>query len=299
MISVGIPVFNTDVRDLVSVLAAQIDPALQEIIVLDDGSDSDTLLVNESIASLPGVRYFHNEVNTGRICARNKIATLASHQWLLFLDADSGIIDEGFIKKYLTAIDGDAAVITGGRVYERVNPLLCEYAMHWKYGKSREGRWRTMPGNIKGFQSNNFLIRRPVFEQISFPGNTSGYGHEDTWMGIQLEKHCFNIKHIDNPVLHLGLETTAKFLEKSGEALRNLNRLRQHCDSQTLAQHVKLYRKYLFLRKTGMGAGVRLLYRLFRKQVERNLYSCNPDLFLFDFYRMNFFLSLNRQRAPL
>jgi hypothetical protein len=38
-----------------------------------------------------------------------------------------------------------------------------------------------------------------------------GYGHEDTIFGCNLRRLGYRIKDIDNPVVHLGLNTTDKF----------------------------------------------------------------------------------------
>lgn len=290
MISVLIPVFNTDVRNLVSALAGQIEVSKHEIVVLDDGSDQDTLLINENISAIAGVRYYRNGKNRGRIEARHKLASLASAEWLLFLDADSGMLHDHFIEKYVRAIDNASEIVVGGRIYEPSKPLLCKYALHWKYGKSREDAWRSDQDNAKGFQSSNFLIHRSVFNQINFPGEMRGYGHEDTWMGIQLEKLGHKVRHIDNSVLHLRLEPTENFIRKSEEALENLIILQQYCDRKTLSAHVKLYRKYLLLRRTGAVFVLNILYSLSKKTIKKSLYSCDPDLMLFDIYRMHYFI---------
>ena len=40
--------------------------------------------------------------------------------------------------------------------------------------------------------------------------------------GIELEKFKIKIKHIDNPVIHLGLKTAKQFLKGEKEAIQNL-----------------------------------------------------------------------------
>ncbi|MEM9260646.1 MAG: hypothetical protein AAGA62_13425, partial [Bacteroidota bacterium] len=54
-----------------------------------------------------------------------------------------------------------------------------------------------------------------------------GYGHEDTLWGQQLAKAGVGILHIDNPVTHLGLETSGVFLEKQHRAIHNLRLLKK------------------------------------------------------------------------
>ncbi len=41
-----------------------------------------------------------------------------------------------------------------------------------------------------------------------------GYGHEDTFIGIELERKNIHTRHINNPVLHNRLETANAFIKK-------------------------------------------------------------------------------------
>ena len=296
MISVLIPVFNTDVRELVSALSVEIaelnDPC--EIIVFDDGSDPGIREINHSSTSIRFLKYYQGNKNHGRVEARKKLASMASHDWLLFLDDDSGIPGDHFIRKYLVNMEGKKTVLAGGRRYERSLVTNCNYALHWKYGIRRESNWTKNQLNFYGFQTNNFLIHTSVFKEIVFPPDMNGYGHEDTWMGIQLEQLQYSLKYIDNPVIHLGLQTTQQFLLKSTSALENLELLRNYCADKTLAAHVRLFKYYLQLKKTGMLPVVNVIYKALENKINKSLHSCNPELRLFDLYRLHYFSNMPR-----
>ena len=57
------------------------------------------------------------------------------------------------------------------------------------------------------------------FKKISFNERLSGYGHEDTLFGYELNKNNIQIHHIDNPVLNGHLDTNEAFLLKTEEGL--------------------------------------------------------------------------------
>jgi len=294
MISILIPVYNTDVRKLVSALAEQAkdQSSVSEIIVLDDGSDSAVCRLNAAVASHL-VQYHLSGANHGRIQARKKLASLASNNWLLFLDDDSGIIRNGFLQTYCSAIPDPHTVVAGGRSYAEEKPP-CAFRLHWLYGRSREGRWMQAANDFRGFQSNNFLVYRPVFEAIRFPEALSGYGHEDTWMGMQLENMGCRMQKIDNPVVHQGLQRQEQFLAKAEEALNNLPVLRRSAGDRQLAAHVKIFRAYRRLERWRLLTALQWLCAVCKGYIHRNIHSCTPSLRLFDLYRLGYLAKIFR-----
>lgn len=290
MISILVPVYNTDVRRLVGALVHQInqDTLTAEIIVLDDGSDNVFNTLNDEIKSYPVVTIHRHPTNLGRIAARRKLATLARYRWLLFIDADSLILNDDFLNKYFDAANAGDKVVAGGRIYARQPPADCSLHLHWRYGWLRERRWSLSHGRHGGFQSNNFLIERDSFLQLSFPEAIGGYGHEDTWIGIQLANAGIQVKHINNPVLHAGLEPCEHFLQKSEEAVRSLWSLAAVISPEILSKHVSLFRVYRRLRKARLLHAVSLFYILNATSIRRNLRSCRPKLFWFDLYRLHY-----------
>jgi hypothetical protein len=70
--------------------------------------------------------------------------------------------------------------------------------------------------------SNNFLIRKEIFDRLDDSVELLSYGHEDTWWGIQFEEAGIVCSYINNPVLHLSVEKSEIFMAKSEKALSNL-----------------------------------------------------------------------------
>jgi hypothetical protein len=160
--------------------------------------------------------------------------------------------------------------------------------LHWKYGSKREDIINGKPA----FLTNNFCISKQLFLQLSFPYDWQGYGHEDSWMGMELERLGADIKMINNPVLHIGVEDAEVFLSKSLQALHNLLKLSEAYNHKLLSNHIKLFRFYTRLRQLRMTGIVRKIFERSKKVLEKNLHSCNPSLLMFDIYRLGSFIQL-------
>ena len=105
-ISVCIPVYNFDVRELVNSLSKEITNAElnAEIILIDDASTKDFVKVNKSLKEVANLFIFLKK-NIGRSAIRNLFLKYASGDFLLFLDCDAKIISEKFLKNYLQFIN--------------------------------------------------------------------------------------------------------------------------------------------------------------------------------------------------
>jgi glycosyltransferase involved in cell wall biosynthesis len=303
MISILIPVYDLDVTELVTELSRQLQESMPtgQIVVLDDGSDLRFASVNKLLETLPHTRFIRLEKNAGRIQARVQLAQLASNNWLLFVDGDSKIIRKDFIHQYINHANDLMDVIVGGREYEPLPPPQCNLRLHWRYGTERERIVldERIDYPYYGFMSNNFLIKKQVFEKLRFSEALEGYGHEDTWIGIQLERLNSVVIYIDNPVLHLGVETADTFLDKTHHALKNLKALGTIVDASTLARHVKLFKYYRRLKLTGGSKLIETAYSILKSRIEKNLVSCSPSLSLFDLYRMNYFIKLMNNKKKI
>jgi hypothetical protein len=219
--------------------------------------------------------------------ARQRLSQLAQHEYLLFLDSDSEITNNDFLLKYFEQTDGGESLVSGGRIYSKDPPADCDLVLHWKYGTNRENRKRNEEGsNAPAFMSNNFLVKQSVFNQLDFSLPLPGYGHEDTWWGIQFSELGIHCKYIDNTVVHAALEKANVFLDKSEKALTNLLILEKNVNVDLLKKEVKIYRLYHRLRISGLSGLYLFFEKPFHQYFVRNLLSCKPSLFYFDLYRL-------------
>ena len=288
MLSVLIPIYNRDVRKLVMTLVDQCQRAgiNFQILCFDDGSKVKYLELNRRLENVFGVSYLEFGRNSGRSAMRNKLGFNAMYENLLFLDCDSEITTKTFIKNYIKHLK-EHSCIYGGTKYSKRKPRSAEKMLHWKYGQERE-RLNLKKRNKNphlSFRSNNFLIRRSIFIEIKFDEEIVSYGHEDTVFANDLRKKGVNIYHIDNPVVHGGLEKADVFLKKTEESLRNLIALRnRNYDLRT-----NLTEMYKAIDNYGLMPIVRKVYDVLKGGIDRNLRSKNPHLWKLDLYKLILF----------
>lgn len=278
MLSILIPIYNQDATKLISKLIDQCENANIEylISVYDDKSSRKWKKLNEPLHHVFKVNYVELSENLGRAKIRNWLASAAPHANLLFLDGDSGIVEPRFIEKYLVEIKKGYDLVYGGTSYSKKPCRSKKRRLHWKYGKTTEA----MPAKKRAenpaitFHSNNFLIKGKIIEQIKFDEQIKGYGYEDILLAEKIAEAGFNIKHIDNPVQHLGLETTEDYLVKVEEAVHNLVKLQ----NQGLLADTRLSLYYKKLQKFHLTGFIPWLYSKTESKIKNKLFAENPDI---------------------
>ncbi len=293
-ISILIPVNNYDVVTLVHSLKDGMErvPEFVEILIGDDGSSEE---YRKKYLSLCGnrIRIIASKVNVGRATIRNKLAMEAKGDFLLFIDADAMLpgTAEAYMIKWLNNIK-EARVINGGVLYNASPPGDPDKLLRWKYGISREqkkARDRNKHPH-SGFSTFNVMIEKSVFSKLRFYEELKQYGHEDTLLGYQLRKANIDILHIDNGLLHDGLETNRDFLTKTKLGVENLSKLYDKVtDRRTFSSIVRIlqtYNRIKFLRLEKIFTGVFIRYR---ERMEIRLDSSDVSLKLFWFYKISIF----------
>jgi cellulose synthase/poly-beta-1,6-N-acetylglucosamine synthase-like glycosyltransferase len=297
MLSILIPVYNFDVTRLVIVLNSQANSANidYEIIIIDDASEEEYKTRNRTLKELQNVKYLEEPKNLGRSRIRNKLADLSSYNYMLFVDCDSEISNDDYIQNYIDICTGDN-VICGGRIYEPVKPDNNKYYLRWLHGIKREqfsARSRNSEPN-KSFMTNNFVISKPIFKKVRFDETITNYGHEDTLFGYELKKNNIVIKHIDNPLIHIGLETNNEFLEKTKEGIKNLKKImKNNGNEKVLIRDITLLHYFNFLRKLGITRLLRYLFKKSEKKLYNYLVNNKPILIFFDLYKLGYLCSIN------
>ena len=286
-LSILIPAYNWDCELLVKSLQSQCDSLGidYEIIVADDCSPDITKRETnrKAIEEIKNAIYIQLEKNIGRSAIRNLLADRSKYKKLLFLDCDSMTKDDKFIKRYID-ISEDYSVICGGLIHPEKQPYPCvelRYRYEKRADKKRGARYRnTTP--YSRFTPFSFLIDRDVFMEIRFPENFIGYGYEDVLFGLKLEEKNISIIHIDNPLIHIGLEENNIFLEKTRQSIHNLY---NHKDD--IGTGSTLLTQYKKLRSLHLAWIIGIIDSLFGKAIINNLQGNNPSLFLFSMYKLS------------
>ena len=295
MISVLIPVYNYDITSLVNCLQRYIAESsdFDEIIIGSDGSDDNFLDQYKKLASLERVKLVNSPRNRGRAAIRNLMAESTSASHLLFIDADALMPSDtsAYLEEYSNSIS-KAAVVCGGVAYRSTPPDDPDKLLRWRYGSSREQksarrRNRKPYASFSGF---NFMVEKELFDKVRFDDEFRKYGHEDTLFGYRLKELGVKVLHIENCLVHDGLEPNRIFLQKSEEGIDNLSLLYDKIDDRrSLAKQVKLLRYYSFLYNTGLNRLAEKFYNRWGTRLAITFRSGKGAVWLFSLYRLAMF----------
>ncbi|MGI9527448.1 MAG: glycosyltransferase family 2 protein [Weeksellaceae bacterium] len=289
MLSVCIPVYNHSYINLVRTLHQQCTLAQIsfEILVSDDCSTNlHTLRDNKTFQHLSRTRYLRPKQNLGNDQNRNLLAKEAVYEWLLFVDADMKIIKDDFIQKYINFItQNDADAFSGGICYNELNNP--KHLLRWKVGK----RYEEINEDIKtdaylGFRGSNFIIKKEVFLNVPFLKLPQKYGYQDTVFGINLKLKGYHLKLINNPAEHLGMMDSTSFLNKTEEAIAYALYLDKH--HPEIAKYIKIIKVFRLLKLLRVNALISNVFSITKKIVYRNIVSNQPNLWLFQWYKLGY-----------
>lgn len=290
-LSILIPTYNDVCVGLVKELYAQataIDGLHFEIIVADDGStDKNVVRNNKKINDLPHCQYIVSENNVGRAAIRNMLVSKATHEWLLFIDADMVVRNSQYIKMYMNLDTVDA--VYGGYVVNGDSNKLrgnLRYKYERQYGGNSDAAKRNEhPYN--DFHTSNLLVKRKIMLAYPFDERIKRYGYEDVIWGNGLRDAGFRIMHIDNPLSFEKFEDNALFLQKTAAGVITLCEFREELkdNSNIISTWQALQRKHVLgLFKT--------LFSLFENAIKNDLKGNNPSVFLFKIYKLGLFSKL-------
>ncbi|MBK9736543.1 MAG: hypothetical protein IPO92_16915 [Saprospiraceae bacterium] len=105
---------------------------------------------------------------------------------------------------------------------------------------------------------------------------------------FSLEKKSIKIRHIDNAVIHDGLETAHIFIKKTENAVTNLALLFQ----QKKIPPTRLIRKYIFLEEYGLISSFEWMYKKMENNIKKNMLSASPSIALFNLWKLYLFINL-------
>jgi glycosyltransferase involved in cell wall biosynthesis len=306
-ISILIPVNNYDIIALVHSMKDGMEnvPEFCEILIGDDGSSEE---YRKKYKSLEGdkVRVVTSEKNIGRAAIRNRLVDESQGDYLLFIDADVVIREtaETYLNNWLENLHL-GKVIYGGILYNDNPPGDPDKLLRWKYGRMKEQR-KAHDRNKhphSSFSTFNVLIERQVFSKLRFYEELRQYGHEDTLFSYQLKKAGIAVHHIDNGLIHEGLETNKEYLSKTKLSIENLSRIYDNVtDKRTFSSTVSLLRTFTWVRwfrLRGLMAGFFIKYR---ERMEIRLDSSKINLCLFKLYKISMFCTyreIHRRRKFL
>ena len=196
---------------------------------------------------------------------------------------------DNFIKKYIDFKD-ESEVIVGGvsyAEYEQLEKQTIEVEIRW-YREERKAHFRNQRP-YASFSACNLFIKRKLSE-YRFTESLTKYGHEDTLYGAELEFNSYTVMHINNPIIHLGIDEVSIFLEKTEFALINLLALQK--SHPRACKNIKIFNYYNFIRKTlFLTKGIFIFWKYCCRKL---LMNGSTNLMVFDLYKLSFMLCLKK-----
>lgn len=296
MISFLIPTYNYNVFPLAaSIEKLAISAEIEfEIISIDDGSNSEINVENEKINQLKNGKFIAKKANVGLSQNRNNLAELSQFEYLVFIDGDSKVINDDYIKNYVTAINNDTGVIYGGRIHPKT--IEPNRKLRWKYGLKHEDKDHLSRSKTK-YKSvlfNNTLIKKTLFNTIYFEKSITQYGHEDTIFAYQLSQKKANITHIENPIMHDDVDLNTVFFTKTHKSIENLNYIyNQKIIDPSFITFLKAFIK---IKKYHINVFFAFLYDVLHPIFKWNLTSKTPSLYIFNLFRLSYFCNINLKK---
>ena len=289
-LSICIPVYNFDVRELIFDLEKQIEKNgfNAEIILIDDASTEGFKKINKE-TSKKVEHFVFLEKNVGRSLIRNMFLYYAKGNYLLFLDCDGKIISPDFLKNYLDFIQSNPStkVIYGGREVSPEPPEAKKY-LRWKFAFERENLAVEQRKEIPylSFQTNNFIVKKSVLEKVNFNPEFQKYGYEDLLFAMDLKAKNVEINHIDNPIFNNDLEENEVYLKKVEESVESLAKMLTNSKVKEKIGEVKLVKAYEMFTTTATKFWFQKLFSLRRERTKQKLLKGNVSLRYLDFYKL-------------
>ena len=295
MLSILVPIYNYNVFPLVAALHKQCtDYRIDfEILCQDDASNSSLNACNEQVNEMSNCSFVSLKENLAHRANRNSLAAQAKFDYLLFMDGDSIIIHDKFIKKYIDTLE-DFDVVYGGRLHPKKCPSNHQ-KLRWKYGKFIEDK-SAANRKKKPYQSllfNNTVIKKVLFNKIKFDTNSKKYGHDDTQLAFEISLLKCKVNHIENPVEHGDIDTNLVYLNKTKASLENLISLYE--EEKIDIEFVRLIQLYHFLNRTRLTDIVSKVHSIFECFFIKNMTGNYPNLIIFNWFRVGYLCSLQQK----
>lgn len=244
-LSICVPTWKDGADALFASLVRLPGTELCTLLVYDDGSADSGLIrqLTRQIRRFPGpARLISAQMNKGRSRARNRLMAFAESDWILYLDSDMQPDDDAFLTRYLEAIRDttEPALVVGGVSLRHAVPTA-QTRLHAAQAQASECLPASARAKAPGRYvfTGNLLVHREICETVNFDADYKGWGWEDIDWGLRVANQ-FEVRHIDNPATHLGLDTDQALIAKYAASARNFERLiTRHQDQM---QDTALYR---------------------------------------------------------
>ena len=253
---------------------------------MSDGSDG-KVAENQQINELENCSFYQNKTNLGRAGNINRLVSYSKFRYCLLLDCDVSPFSTDYLSNYIQLLRPDQFCF-GGITYDDQKPK--SGLLRWKYGRAQEAKSvdirRKDP--YRYLLTSNLLFDKKVVGKDLFDDQLTTYGYEDLLLAQNLKEDKIPIHHVDNPVVHKNLETSAIYLQKTETALINLADLVQNDKIDENLTGVSHWGKKM--RSLGLAPVFTFLFDQFENILKTNILGKKPHLLLFKLYKLGFYL---------
>lgn len=289
MLSILIRTYRDPVFDIVFEIHEQCQKLdLRYEILISDDCPHGEKVEEEKLSKFPNLTYWKNQSNLGRSNNLNILIKTSRFDYVLLLDNDVLPLRKNFMSSYIKAIEHNCKVAFGGLTYA-YEPPQASQVLRWLYGHKREAKSVEIRKEHYKYEVlvSNLLINKSAFQQPIFDTELTTYGYEDLIFSEELKAKNIEVCHLDNPVIHTGLETSSEFLTKTETALLTLKDL---IDRQKISENAtSLSRLYFKMKSTRTLPLFLIVLMPFQNKIRRHLISKQPSLFWFNVYKLYYF----------
>ena len=171
-------------------------------------------------------------------------------------------------------------------------PVLYDDNLKYRYEQqflAKHPVKKRMQQPYASFRTTNFMVRRDLLLAYPFDETFHEYGYEDTLFGKQLKEHGATLIHLDNAATIADYEDNATFVAKTEESLRTLAAHAHQLQGYSTLLHTANKLKFLHLQPL-----IAFVFKLFKGLLHKNLCSNSPSVFLFNVYKLGYYVNLTR-----
>lgn len=177
-------------------------------------------------------------------------------------------------------------------VKKTTEPMLYDDNLKYRYEQqflAKHPVKKRMQQPYASFRTTNFMVRRDLLLAYPFDETFHEYGYEDTLFGKQLKEHGATLIHLDNAATIADYEDNATFVAKTEESLRTLA-----AHAHQLQGYSTLLQTVNKLKRLHLQPLIAFAFGLFKGLLHKNLCSKSPSVFLFNVYKLGYYINLTR-----
>lgn len=215
MISIIMPAYNAEpyIEESIQSVLQQSFPDWELLIIDDCSSDRTSQLATAYAEKYPKIHYYRNESNLGVAESRNRGITLASGEWIAFLDSDDCWHPDKLRLQTELANSRSASFLFTGSAFIDGNSQLLDYYLPAPATISYR---ELLKQNVVSCSS--VMIRKDLIKQ--YPMKHASAMHEDfaVWLQILRDKKIYAYG-IDQPLLIYRISSGSKSANKLKAAI--------------------------------------------------------------------------------